>query len=256
MKPIEISKVSEYVERNIGDFHQSRLAKIRSLKLEKVLLRKNIYLFKAKNILVSHELVRNLLDAYLSSQEETLFGNFLEGLAIFINEWVYGGQKSGVPGIDLEFTLSGVRYIVDIKSGPHWGNSNQIKKMKENFRTAKIIIRGTKRSTEVIAINGCCYGQDNKPDKGEYYKYCGQQFWEFISGQENLYIDIIVPLGYKAKEKNDEFAKEYARLLNSFTVEFTNKYCVDGNIDWAKLVKLNSSKPINKKRNAQKHRSP
>ncbi|MHB8174419.1 MAG: PmeII family type II restriction endonuclease, partial [Nitrospirota bacterium] len=21
-------------------------------------------------------------------------------------------------------------------------------------------------------MNGCCYGRDNKPDKGDYFKYC------------------------------------------------------------------------------------
>ncbi|MCB1935052.1 MAG: hypothetical protein KDF59_03835 [Nitrosomonas sp.] len=32
------------------------------------------------------------------------------------------------------------------------------------------------------------------------FKYCGQQFWEFISGTSNLYTDIIEPLGHEAKE--------------------------------------------------------
>ena len=49
----------------------------------------------------------------------------------------------------------------------------------------------------IVAVNGCCYGRDNKPDKGEYYKYCGQVFWEFISGDDELYRDIIEPLGHQ-----------------------------------------------------------
>ncbi|HPK53898.1 MAG TPA: PmeII family type II restriction endonuclease, partial [Smithellaceae bacterium] len=36
-----------------------------------------------------------------------------------------------------------------------------------------------------------CYGKDSNPDKGDYLKLCGQIFWEFISGDENLYTDII-----------------------------------------------------------------
>jgi len=32
----------------------------------------------------------------------------------------------------------------------------------------------------IVAVNGCCYGRDNRPDKGDYLKYCGQRFWEFI----------------------------------------------------------------------------
>jgi hypothetical protein len=90
-------------------------------------------------------------------------------------------------------------------------------------------------------VNGCCYGRDNKPDKGEYFKYCGQSFWEFISGDPDLYIEIIEPLGHKAKERNEQFAQEYARIVNLFSVEFSNKYCVDGRIDWETIVKLNSA---------------
>jgi hypothetical protein len=40
------------------------------------LKRKNPYLFKAKNILTAQDLVKNLLDAYLQSQEETTFKEF------------------------------------------------------------------------------------------------------------------------------------------------------------------------------------
>lgn len=88
-----------------------------------------------------------------------------------------------------------------------------------------------------------CYGQDTKPDKSDYLKLCGQRFWEFISGNENLYTDIIEPLGHKAREKNDEFAEEYAKVINKFTREFASEYCDnDGSILWVKLVKFNSGK--------------
>jgi len=248
MKSIPISKVTDYVEKNIGKFHSSRLDSLSALKLQKVLKHKNPYLFKAKNILLSQELVKNIVDAYLSSQEESIFGSFLEGLAIYINGEVYGGQKSGITGIDLEFADKGIRYIVNIKSGPNWGNSDQIRKMKDNFKTAKITIRANNPKTAVVAVNGCCYGKNNRPDKGEYFKYCGQQFWEFISNDENLYLGIIIPLGHKAKEKNAEFYKEYSKLVNKFTTEFSEKYCKDGTIDWESIVKLNSAKSMPNKK--------
>ncbi len=96
-------------------------------------------------------------------------------------------------------------------------------------------------------IKGCCYGRDKKPDKSDYLKLCGQRFWEFISGDENLYIEIIEPLGHKAKEKNEEFTEEYAKVINRFTREFATEYCDEsGSILWEKLVKFNSSKLSNK----------
>ncbi|MGM0497798.1 MAG: PmeII family type II restriction endonuclease [Bacteroidota bacterium] len=243
MNQLKIKDVTKYVEDNISTFHQKRIDSLKRLKLKTILKKKNPYLFRAKHLLTAEQIIRKLTDAFISSNEETIFGDWLEGLAIFINQKVYGGWKSGITGIDLEFDKNNVRNIVTIKSGPNWGNSSQISKMKADFSTAKKTLRTSNSGLVVKAVNGCCYGKDNNPDKGEYFKYCGQNFWEFISGQENLYKDIIEPLGYKAKEKNNAFIESYAQMINKFTKEFSNDFCDDsGNIDWAKLVEFNSGK--------------
>jgi len=222
---------------------------LNKLRLTDVLKRKNLYLYKAKNIKTSDELIKSITDAYLSSQEETIFGEFLEKLAIYVSQEFRNGFKSGIEGIDLEIINDNTRYIVSIKSGPNWGNSSQIKKMTDYFSKAKKILK-TQNSlnlTQIIAINGCCYGKDNQPykSKGDYYKLCGQAFWEFISGEEDFYLSIIEPLGYKAKEKNEDFNIEYAKVINKFNREFLNTYFLeDGSIDWVKIVKLNSGNKL------------
>ncbi len=241
MLKLKLKDVRQYVEKNIGVFHQKRIDSLGKLKLSSVIKRKNPYLFKAKNVLTAEQIVRSLVDAHISSSEEAIFGDWLEGLAIFINGKVFGGQKSGIPGIDLEFTRDNVRYIITIKSGPNWGNSSQINKMRSDFNVARRTIRTSNSKINITPVNGCCSGSDNNPDKGDYFKYCGQKFWEFISGDSNLFIEIIEPLGFKAKEKNDEFMESYAKMLNLFTKEFTNEFCKqDGTIDWEKIVRLNS----------------
>ncbi|MBB1126562.1 PmeII family type II restriction endonuclease [Thiospirillum jenense] len=238
---IDIDCVYGYVENNIGNFHQKRIESLDKLKLDKILKRKNPYLFKAKYVLTAEQIVKGLVDAHISSNEETLFGNWLEGLAVFINDRVYSGRKSGITGIDLEFDKDSIRYIVSIKSGPNWGNSSQVKKMLTDFKTAKKILRTSNSQLNVVAVNGCCYGQDKHPDKGDYFKYCGQQFWEFISGDDKLFTEIIEPIGYKAKERNDDFIQSYAQVINKFTREFANLFCKDtGEIDWQHLVSFNS----------------
>ena len=226
MKKLNLTDVSQYVEDNIGVFHQKRILSLDSLSLSKVLRRKNPYLFKAKYVLTSEEIVKGLVDAHISSNEETIFGDWLEGLAIFINEKVYKGWKSGIAGIDLEFDKDGRRYIVNIKSGPNWGNSSQISKMISDFKTAKRTLRTSNSGLNIIAVNGCCYGRDNNPDKGDYFKYCGQTFWEFVSGDTNLYTEIIEPLGHKAKQKKakttikESFKDELIRKLLKTKVHF------------------------------------
>ena len=106
---LRINDVIQYVEENIISFHEKRLNKIETLKLKEVIQKKNPYLFKAKNIQTADEIVKGIVDAYLSSSEEAMFGDWLEGLAIFINSKVYGGIKSGIKGIDLEFDYDNIR---------------------------------------------------------------------------------------------------------------------------------------------------
>ena len=113
--------------------------------------------------------------------------------------------------------------------------------MLQTFNQAKKVILTNNPRLNVECINGCCYGRVSKPDKGNYFKYCGQSFWEFISNNKKLYTDIIEPLAYKAKQKNETFTKSYAKVINKFTLEFGNEFCLDGEIDWKKLIKFNSS---------------
>lgn len=240
MKKIDLQQIYEYVENNISIFHQWRLDYVQNrIYLLKILKQKNPYLFKAKNVLTAQDLIKGFLDAFLQSQEETLFGDFIEGLAIFVCDKVYGAKKSELTGIDLEFEKDGIIYIVEIKAGWNWGNSSQIRQLKINFENAKKLLQ-SKTGKKVIAVNGCCFGKDNKPDKGGYLKLCGQRFWELISGDEKLYIDIVEPIGYKAKQKNEEFIENYAQIVNKLTLEFSRKFCDNGKINWAKLVEYNS----------------
>ena len=76
------NKIADFIESNIPAFHQRRVESLIGLELDKVLKRKNPYLFKAKNINTAGGLVKAILDAHLSSQEETIFGAFLESVAI------------------------------------------------------------------------------------------------------------------------------------------------------------------------------
>jgi hypothetical protein len=238
---VDRSELINFVEVGINDYHKKILDRLLKLKLPVVLRRKNPYLFKVKAINTSQDLVKSILDAHLSSQEEGIFGGLLEELAIFVCSKEKNGIKSSAEGIDLEFESNQIRYIVSIKSGPNWGNSSQIAKMKDHFKKAKRILGTNAKKQNVVAVNGCCYGKDNSPDKGDYLKLCGQKFWGLISEDPDLYKHIIEPLGHQSYENNETFNLEYAKVLNKFTLEFSKSYCSDsGEIDWEKLVEYNS----------------
>ena len=74
MKKLNLKDVSQYVEQNIGTFHQKRIQSLDGLKLTQVLKRKNPYLFKAKYVLTAEQIIRGIVDAHISSNEETIFG--------------------------------------------------------------------------------------------------------------------------------------------------------------------------------------
>jgi len=230
-------------EHVISPFYENRLNNLKQLNLRGVLKRKNPYLFKAKNIEVAGELVKSIVDAFLSSQEETIFGNLLEGFAIYVSKSLYDGFKSELKSVDLEFARDGVYHIVGIKSGVNWGNSDQVNKMRDNFKVARDILRERGITSEIVAVNGCIYGKDNVPFKKhndaekQYYKYAGQEFWHFISGDDQMYQEIIKPIDKEARQKDEAFKKAYAAKINEMTIDFAKDFMTqDNQIDWVRLV--------------------
>src|SRR3989338_11593645 len=151
MKKLKRENKLNYKELNvfissdvIRPFYKIRLEKLEFASLTTIAKRKNPYLFKAKNIETAGDLAKNILDAFLSSQEETIFGDLMENLAIHICRQTFDGKKAEegkYRSVDLIFERNKKVYIVGIKSGPNWGNSDQVNTMKKNFIKAKKIIK-------------------------------------------------------------------------------------------------------------------
>jgi hypothetical protein len=237
---LDLIEVCEFVNSNIDDFHKRRINSLEELDLNK-LIRKNPYLFKAKNITTASELITDLLDAFLSSSEEKLFGDFLEELAVFISSKTYSGHKSSASGVDLEFFKNNIHYIVSIKSGINWGNSSQHRKLQEDLINAVKRIKQSHHAINVQSVLGICYGKTRTNYLHGYLKVVGQNFWYLISDNKELYKEIIEPIGYRAKEHNYSFRKEKSRVVNKFSKLFLNRFCDEnGDIDWYKLVEFNS----------------
>ena len=62
-----------------------------------------------------------------------------------------------------------------------------------------------------------CYGKRKTVNNGEYLRICGQEFWYFISGNQDLYTDIIEPLGHQAKQSNQRYEEELAAVMGEST---------------------------------------
>jgi hypothetical protein len=252
MNKINYEELNDFIASDIiQPFYDIRLERLEMAKLAKIAKRKNPYLFKAKNIETAGDLAKGLLDAFLSSQEETIFGDLMENLAIHICNQVFGGSKAQQGkycSIDLIFGRDGKTYIVGIKSGPNWGNSDQINIMRKNFKKAKSLIQSELGKKNLIAVNGCMYGKDNVPHKVDkdpglsYYKICGQAFWELISSDDELYKKIIQPLDKEAKKRDEVFKGLYVKKINEMTRDIVNLFYTGNNLDWDKIIEYVSKK--------------
>ena len=239
MVNLYLKEIQSYVNENIITFHQRRARALESLELNR-LIKKNSYLYKAKNITTANDLISGLLEAFLSSSEEEIFGDFLEGLALFIAQKTYNGHKSSAQGIDVEFIKDKVHYVVSIKSSTNWGNSSQQKKLENDLNISIARLKQLHKDANVQPVLGICYGNTKTSFLRGYMKVVGQNFWFLISGNKELYKEIIEPIGYKAKQHNDDFNLEKSKIINRFTKAFIDKFCnPSGEIDWKKLVEFN-----------------
>lgn len=240
MQTLNLDDVRSFVNEDIVDFHNRRIRSLEQLDLDK-LIKKNPYLFRAKNIATAGQLIDSFLDAFLSSSEEKLFGDFLEKLAVFIASKTCGGHKSAATGVDLEFANNGVEYVVSIKSGPSWGNSSQQTKLEQDLRRAVAVKKQGRPTANVQAVLGICYGKTSTSYVRGYLKVVGQNFWYLISENPALYTDIIEPIGYRSEQHTEAFAAEKFKVAEKFTREFAERFCdPSGIIDWVKLVEWNS----------------
>jgi len=251
MKKLNYKKLNTFIASDvIKPFYEIRLSRLESAKLSDISKRKNPYLFKAKNIETAGDLAKSILDAFLSSQEETIFGDLMENLAIHVCREVFNGKKAeeGIyRSVDLIFERDGKTYVVGIKSGPNWGNSDQVNTMKKNLRNAKKLLREAGKK-DIVSVNGCMYGRDNVPHKVNknpdlsYCKICGQAFWELVSGDDLLYKKIIQPLDREAKKRDEAFKGLYVKKINEMTKDVIERFYTKNNLDWDKIIDYVSKK--------------
>ena len=108
------AQLAQFLEPRLQKLHLDRISKLNKLSLKSILRRKNPYLFKANDVITAAEFISSVLNASISSSEETTFGGFLEELAIYICSEQMGGHKSGIKGIDLEIKQG--EFVVFVES--------------------------------------------------------------------------------------------------------------------------------------------
>lgn len=232
------NELEQLVRQCLDDFYRRRLAKLSGLKLKDTLRKKNPYLFRAIGIQNAAEIVEGLLQAYMSSSDEGIFGDaFFEPIA----KAVSGGTVSPSDGVDIAVETDNVYKAISVKSGPNIFNASQSKRMNQEFLTLRSRLYKTHKQFDALLGHG--YGKKVGEGTSEriYRIRAGQAFWEELTGDSNFYIKLIELMKDYPAEHRALYQVERDKAVNRFTLEFLTEFAsADGGIDWNKLLRFNS----------------
>lgn len=234
-------EIIQAIATALEDFYGSLIEKIDGLDIVKIMKRKNPYLYRAKAMENASEIVENVLSAFVTSSEETIFGNcFFEPLAIAAS----GGNKALAEGIDImvQDDKNNVIYAVAVKSGPSVFNADSKKRQEQNFMAASKLAQQARARYE--AYIGYAYGKKKDSGRGKpkmYQELAGKRFWAELTGCDDFYLKIIKYMGELPEQYISKYKESYNKAFNRLVREFSNQFCnEDGSIDWEKLVEFNS----------------
>ncbi len=201
-----------------------------------LLKKKNPFLLRIRGAETAHDLVKRMLEALLSSSEETRFGNSFEKCAEVVCKYGRDGKKSGIEGIDLEYAEhEEQRTLIQVKSSVNWGNSSQKKQLSENFKTACRILKQGGSVKNVRCVEGICYGKNERVQLGDRERIVGESFWEEISGWRGLYSALMEKAGLHAGNGLQE-AKDDAILKIVAFMRERSLLVEEDKVDWDELL--------------------
>ncbi len=176
-KTYDEQAVIEAIAQALDTFYENLIRKIDDLNINKVMKRKNPYLYRAKAMQSASDIVDSVLTAFVSSSEETIFGNcFFEPIAIAASN----GNKALAEGIDIMIQDKETNTIsaFAVKSGPSVFNADSKKRQEQNFMAAAKLAQQAKARYE--AFIGYCYGKKKDSGRGKpkiYQELAGKDFW-------------------------------------------------------------------------------
>ena len=237
---MDIKQIEIEIAKGLERFYERRLIGLEKLSLRKILSKKNPYLYRALGVEKASEIVEQIMVAYLTSSDETIFGNcFFEPIA----RLAAGGKVADGEGVDFVVESKERILAVAVKSGPNWGNADQHKRQSTNFDAVRK--RLYKMAKQFDPLCGQAYGkQSSDPtDSARYRRRSGQGFWEEITGDSDFYLKLIRLMKDVPAKNRPKYRPLWDQAVNRFTAEFIQDFCdAKGRIDWERLVAFSSAK--------------
>ncbi len=236
------------IGRLLSILYAKRFATLEKLKLTK-LLSKNPYLYRALGIGDGLELLRQMLVAFVSSSDETIFGNeFFEPLA----RWAASestGHSGGIrvvtvgdaAGIDIAITDSTTYAAISVKSGKNIFNSQSSKGQSSEFDALQARLK--KLGKQFLPYIGYGYGRKAQPKKAQVVdRVAGEKFWYLLTNEPEFYLRIAAAIGAHSSDHGVTYRRAFDKKCNSLVKEFSTNFVNDeGSIEWNRVVAFNSS---------------
>ena len=229
-------------------FFQKRIDKLNQLQLREKLKDKSPYLMRAIGVADASEIIEEILDAHISSSDETLFGNiFFEPLAQWVAEEAYKGHAAVVTGTTkgIDISLQHKAYVesIAVKSGVNSFNAQSKERQKQDLKEYRDRVR--KLGIAIFTVIGYCYGTKKQRipngSVAEVEELAGHAFWAHLTNDADFYLKIINLMKTIPALHRQTYLNAYNQAKNKFVREFSKDYTLaSGDIDWDKLVKENS----------------
>lgn len=246
--PIDVAILENKISELLDIFFAKRCEALNELKLLNPVKRKNPYLYRAIGVSDASEIVEEILRAHVSSSDETIFGNdFFEPLAKWVATQHHTSARVAVSdGEGVDITIEATDFIspIAVKSGVNVFNASSKKKQGENFATLGRRLQKVRKHFDPIV--GYCYGKKKQSSRAtvNFKELAGQEFWEFLTGEQDFYLRIVRLMKNKPTEHRPQFQEAFDNAKNRFTLEFLSLFSdpKSGAINWDRLLEFNSGK--------------
>ncbi len=183
-------------------------------------------------------LIEFVLTSHKQTSSKTIWGNYLETIALAISKIIINGYKSNEECTDIEWFCDGVKHYRGWKSSPKWCNADQKRavnlkenelKNTEDFGSYKILTSYGK-TTKRITTNS-------------FVQLSGQDAWEEISNDDELYNKIMVGIELNRniirQFLENIYVSDREKIITWMKNNFLND---DGTINFIKINKYVSSR--------------
>jgi len=241
----EISKaVNLVIAQQKKLFYETHLARMKNLKLDNLLCRKNIFLLATLNP-PPEQVITDAVKSFSVASMETVFGNCLHCVLREILKAVYPlAIVASGESVDLDVVTKKARLIIELKSGANTHNRTSYAASGTHLEAARARTRLMREVSETpvvtIPIHATCYGKKRLNVYRDKWDAQGQTLWFIASGGDaNFYIKLVRMFTRQTQTFRRKLENTMSSIIEKLTEEFKLRFCDQGvRIRWEELAKL------------------